>query len=78
MAPIEQRLKSIPFFMNEPGRKLFAYDRMCRDPVDWGVIRRYQRSHFAGSPVTMILSLASYETGETLAVLQNIALGIPH
>ena len=32
--PIEQRLRIIPF-MNEPGFKLLAYDRMCRDPVDW-------------------------------------------
>ena len=32
-APIEQWLRIIPF-MTEPGRKLFAYDGVWRDPVD--------------------------------------------
>ena len=72
-APIEQRLKRIPF-MSEPGRKLFAYDSMCREPVDWGAIKRHKRSHFAGAKVTMNLSSVGDEAGDTLAVLKNIYL----
>ena len=40
-APIEQRLQSIPC-MSEPGRKLFAYDSVCRGPGDWGAIKRHK------------------------------------
>ena len=28
---IEQKLRRIPF-MSEPGRKLFIYDSLCKDP----------------------------------------------
>ena len=55
MAPIEHRLNII-CFMTEPGRKLFAYDSVCRDPVAWGAIKRHKRNHFAGAKVTMTLS----------------------
>ena len=58
--------------MPEPGRKLFAYDNMCRDPVFWEVIERYHHNHFAISQVTMTLSSASDEFGDTLAVPKNV------
>jgi hypothetical protein len=72
-APIEQRLR-ISSFMNELGRKLFAYDSMCRHPVDWGAAKRHKCSHCAGTKVTMTLSLVGDEVGDTLAVLNNIDL----
>ena len=70
-APIETRLRKIPF-MSEPGRKLFAYDSLCREPVDWAAIKRHKRSHFAGAKATMTLSQVGDEGGDTLAVLKNI------
>ena len=72
-APIEQRLRRSPF-MNEPGRKWFAYDSMCREPVDWGAIKRHKRSHFAGAQVTMTLWSVGDEVGDTLAGLNNTLL----
>ena len=70
-AVIEGRLRKIPF-MNEPGRKLFAYDSLCREPVDWGAIKRHKRSFFAGAKVTMDLQQVGDEGGDTLAVLKNV------
>ena len=32
--PIVERLRKV-LFMNEPGRKLFLYDSLCREPVEW-------------------------------------------
>ena len=60
--------------MTEPGRKLFAYDSECRDPVDWGAIKRHKRSHFARAEVTMNLFSVSDEVGDELAVLKNMYL----
>ena len=58
--------------MREPGRKLFVYDSLCRDPVDWSAIKRRKRSFFAGTKVTMQMSQAGDEAGDTLAVLKNV------
>ena len=71
--PIENRLKKIPF-MNEPGRKLFAYDSLCREPVNWSTIKRHKRSVLSGATVSMQLSQVGDESGDTLAVLKNIYL----
>ena len=68
-APIENRLKKVPF-MNEPGRKLFVYDSLTRDPVDWATIKRLKRSFFTGAKVTMQLTQVGDEAGDTLAVLK--------
>jgi hypothetical protein len=62
-------LKIIPF-MNEPGRKLFAYDSLCREPVEWSSIKRLKRGFFAGAKVTMTLTQAGDEAADTLAVLK--------
>ena len=51
---------------------MFAYDSMCREPVDWAAIKRHKRSHFAGAKVTMTLTQVGDEGGDTLAVLKNI------
>ena len=69
--PIENRLKKIPF-MNEPGRKLFLYESMLRDPLDWASVKRNKRSVWAGAKVTMELNQAGDEAGDTLAVVKNI------
>ena len=58
--------------MNEPGRKLFLYDSLCREPVDWGAIKRHKRSFYGGAKVTMRLTTAGDEAGDTLAVLKNV------
>ena len=58
--------------MNEPGRKLFIYDSMCRDPVDWAAIKRHKRNHCLGAKVTMKVTTMGMESGDTLAVLKNI------
>ena len=60
--------------MTEPGRNMFAYDSVCRDPVEWGAIKRHKRSHFAGAKVTMTLPSVGDEVGDTLAVLNNMYL----
>ena len=72
-APIEARLKKIPF-MNEPGRKLFAYDSLCREPVEWGAIKRHKRSFHGGAKVTMQLTQPGDDAGDTLAVVKNVYL----
>ena len=58
--------------MNEPGRKMFYYDSLCREPVDWGAIKRHRRSCFNGAKVTMQLTNAGEESGDTLSVLKNV------
>ena len=68
---IKQGLQRIPF-MNEPGRKMFIYDSFCRDPVDWGVIKKHKRSHWVGARVEMKLTQAGTEEGDTLAVLKDM------
>ena len=68
---IKQRLQRIPF-MNESGRKMFIYDSFCRDPVDWGVIKKHKRSHWMGAKVEMKLTQAGIEEGDTLAVLKDM------
>ena len=70
-APIEARLKKIPF-MSEPGRKLFGYNSLCREPVDSAAVKRHKRSFFAGAKVTMDLTQAGDEASDTLAVIKNI------
>ena len=68
---VVDKLQRIPF-MNEPGRKLFYYDSLCREPVDWGAIKRHRRSCFGGTKVTMQLTNAGDESGDTLSVLKNV------
>lgn len=68
---IEQKLKRIPI-MNEAGRKLFAYDSFCRDPLNWANIKKHKRSHLAGAKVLMEMSQAGDESADTLAVVKNI------
>ena len=70
---IVNRLQRIPF-MNEPGRKLFCYDSLCREPVDWSAIKRLKRSIYGGAKVSMRLTNAGEENEDTLAVLKNVYL----
>ena len=70
-APIVHRLKKVPF-MNEPGRKLFCYDSLCREPVDWSAIKRLKRSIYGCAKVSMCLTSAGDESGDTLAVLKDV------
>ena len=58
--------------MNEPGRKLFFYDTLCREPVDWGAIKRLKRSFYGGAKVTMRFTNPGDEAGDTLAVLKSV------
>ena len=58
--------------MNEPGRKLFAYDSLCREPVNWAAIKRHKRSFHAGAKVTMQMSQPGDDAGDTLAVFKNV------
>ena len=58
--------------MTEPGRKLFFYDSLCREPVDWSAIKRLKRSFHGGVKVSMKVTHIGDEDGDTLAVVKNI------
>ena len=66
---IDTKLQRIPF-MKEPGRKLFVYDSFCKDPADWGNIKRSRRNAFSGTKVAMTLTSIGDDTGDTLTVVK--------
>ena len=70
-AAIESKLKQVRF-MSEPGRKLFIYDSLCRDPLNWQSLKRMKRSYLVGAKVQMLLTQAGSDGGDTLAVVKNM------
>ena len=82
---IDTKLQRIPF-MKEPGRKLFVYDSLCKDPADWSSIKRSRRNAFSGTKVAMTLTQIGDDVGDTLAVVKKylfilqdgVASGRPH
>ena len=59
-------------FMREPGRKLFMYDSMVQDPLNWSKLRRHQRSFLTGAKVTMSCQSGGQAGQDTLNTLKDI------
>ena len=67
------KLKAVRL-LTEPGRKLFIYDALTRDPVNWKNLKKARRSCLTGAKVQMQLCQAGDDAGDTLAVVKNIYL----
>jgi hypothetical protein len=61
-------------FMWEPGRNLFIYDSMVRDPLTWSKLRRNKRSFLTGAKVTMICQSVGQAGQDTLNTVKDIYL----
>ena len=68
---INKKLEKVPF-MKEPGRKLFHYDSLCQDPLNWQKVRQLKRSFLTGAKVTMVCNQAGQLGSDTLAVLKDV------
>ena len=60
--------------MRELGRKLFHYDSMCQDPMNWVKLRVAKRSFLTGPRVSMVCNQADQIGSDTLAVLKDVHL----
>ena len=70
---INKKLEKVSF-MKEPGRKLFHYDSMCQDPLNWTKLRSMKRSFLTGAKVSMICNQAGQVGCDTLAVVKDVYL----
>ena len=61
-------------FMKEVGRKLFHYDSLCQDPLNWAKLRTTKRSFLTGAKVAMVCSQAGQVGTDTLACLKDVYL----
>ena len=61
-AKIEKKLKKIQF-ISEPGRKLFLYDALSRDPLDWATLKKQRRSYLSGANVAMTFTNQPWRRG---------------
>ena len=53
-------------FMRELGRKLFIYDSLVQDPINWNKLRRMKRSFLTGAKVNMICQSVGQADQDTL------------
>ena len=58
-------------FMKEPGRKLFLYDSLCQDPLNWTKLRKMKRSFLTGAKVNMTCQQAGQQGADTLAPVKD-------
>ena len=70
---INKKLEKVSF-MKEVGRKLFHYDSLCQDPLNWAKVRRLKRSFLTGAKVAMTCTQAGQAGTDTLAVLKDVYL----
>ena len=70
---INRKLERVSF-MKEPGRKLFLYDSLCQDPLNWAKLRSMKRSFLTGAKVTMMCQQAGQIGADTLAPLKDVYL----
>ena len=61
-------------FMRELGRKLFIYDSLVQDPLNWIKLRRMTRSFLTGASVNMICNQAGQTGQDTLRILKDTYL----
>ena len=60
--------------MKEPGRRLFVYDSLCQDPLNWAKLRGMKRSFLTGAKVSMTCTQAGQKGLDTLAPLKDVYL----
>ena len=61
-------------FMKEPGRKLFIYDSLSQDPLDWTKLRKLKRSWMGAARVNMVCHQAGQMGQDTLCALKDVYL----
>ena len=61
-------------FMKEPGRKMFVYDSLIQDPLNWPKLRQWKRSFLIGAKVGMKCDQAGTMGRDTLAPLKDVYL----
>jgi hypothetical protein len=70
---IAKKLEKVSF-MREPGRKLFIYDSLCQDPLNWSKLRKMKRSFLTGARVAMHCQQAGQVGQDTLLVVKDTYL----
>ena len=70
---INKKLEKVSF-MKEPGRKLFVYDSLCQEGLNWQKLRSCKRSFLTGARITMICETAGQSGRDTLATLKDVYL----
>ncbi len=68
---LEAVLKRISM-LQEAGRKLFVYDSLVVEPLNWTKLRKHKRSWLTCNKVAMDLNSVGTDSGDTLAPLKNM------
>ena len=67
---IAKKLERVSF-MREPGRKVFIYDSLCQEPLNWTKLRKLKRSFLTGARVNLHCQQAGQVGQDTLLVVKE-------
>ena len=70
---ISKKLERVTF-MKEPGRKLFLYDSMVHEPLNWTKLRKLKRSFLTSAKVNVRCSQPGQPGEDTLSAVKDIYL----
>ena len=69
---LAKHLKKVPL-LNEPGRKLFKFDTLVHEPMNWDKLKAHKRAFPVSGKVTMVLNgSGGDDDNDTLAPLKEV------